>query len=134
MPISHFNIFQFQVKLGEGDICYVAGWGRIGETLGTARILQETQVPIVNNTVCDDAYVRNHVTEEAMLCAGYAEGGIDACQGDSGGPLICVEDNQPVLRGVVSWGIGCARRGLYGVYTRTSSYIDWVSLVNYITF
>ena len=74
-----FNV-NFEVKLGEGDICYVAGWGRIGETLGTARILQETQVPIVNNTVCDAAYVRNHVTEEAMLCAGYAEGGIDACQ------------------------------------------------------
>ena len=32
------------VKLGEGPLCYVAGWGRIGETLGTARILQETQV------------------------------------------------------------------------------------------
>lgn len=119
------------VKLGEGQMCYVAGWGRIGETLGTARILQETQVPIVNNTVCDKAYVRNHVTEEAMLCAGYAEGGIDACQGDSGGPMICIENEQPVLRGVVSWGIGCARRGLYGVYTRTSSYIDWVkSVVN----
>lgn len=119
------------VKLGEGPMCYVAGWGRIGETLGTARVLQETQVPIVNNTVCDKAYMRNHVTEEAMVCAGYAEGGIDACQGDSGGPLICVEDNQPVLRGVVSWGIGCARKGLYGVYSRTSSYIDWVrSVVN----
>ena len=62
-----------------------------------------------------------------MMCAGYAEGGIDACQGDSGGPMICVENDQPVLRGVVSWGIGCARVGLYGVYTRTSSYIDWVS-------
>ena len=33
-----------KVKLGEGPLCYVAGWGRIGETLGTARILQETQV------------------------------------------------------------------------------------------
>jgi len=115
-----------QVKLGEGPLCYVAGWGRIGEQLGTARILQETQVPIVNNTVCDAAYQRNNINETAMLCAGYAEGGIDACQGDSGGPMICVEDNQPVLRGVVSWGIGCARSGLYGVYTRTSSFIDWI--------
>ena len=38
------------------------------------------QVPIVNNTVCDAAYQRNNINETAMLCAGYAEGGIDACQ------------------------------------------------------
>lgn len=83
-------------------------------------------MPIIPNKVCDAAYARNKVHEDQMMCAGYAEGGIDACQGDSGGPMICVENNQPVLRGVVSWGIGCARVGLYGVYTRTSSYIDWV--------
>lgn len=66
------------------------------------------------------------INEDQVICAGYAEGGIDSCRGDSGGPLICVEDNKPMLRGVVSWGIGCARSGQYGVYTRTSSYIDWV--------
>ena len=84
-------------------------------------------MPIIPNNVCDAAYARNKVHEDQMMCAGYAEGGIDACQGDSGGPMICVENNQPVLRGVVYWGIGCARVGLYGVYTRTSSYIDWVN-------
>lgn len=125
-PEKNTRIDQIPLKDPKTPICYVAGWGRIGETLGTARILQETQVPIVNNTVCDAAYHRNNVNEDAMLCAGYAEGGIDACQGDSGGPMICVENDQPVLRGVVSWGIGCARTGLYGVYTRTSSYIDWI--------
>ena len=34
-------------------------------------------------------------------------GGKDACQGDSGGPFVCIENNQPVLYGITSWGYGC---------------------------
>ena len=55
------------------------------------------------------------------------KGGKDSCQGDSGGPLICVNgDNEPVLVGLTSWGAGCARPGLPGIYTNVVNYEDWI--------
>lgn len=45
------------------------------------------------------------------------------CQGDSGGPIV---DSDGVLVGVSSWGVGCARDGIPGVYSRVSSSIDWI--------
>ena len=59
-----------------------------------------------------------------MFCFGGKKS--DSCQGDSGGPLICVENNTPILRGIVSFGKGCGRPGLPGIYTRVSTYIDWI--------
>jgi secreted trypsin-like serine protease len=55
-----------------------------------------------------------------MVCAGYADGGIDACQGDSGGPLVVGD----TLIGIVSFGDGCGKAGKPGVYTRVSAYVD----------
>jgi len=62
-----------------------------------------------------------------MICAGYKQGGKDACQGDSGGPFVVKKDNAYTLQGVVSFGIGCARPGLPGIYTRVSTYVRWIN-------
>lgn len=129
--------------------CFVAGWGYRQENKWTSLpdILQDAQVQLFYNETCEAAYEEDGVqyyVRDAMSCLGHEEGGIDACQGDSGGPLICIEETDrtqfwtdpttgtyaphynPVLRGVVSWGEGCARKGKPGVYARVSKYTEWI--------
>jgi len=66
---------------------------------------------------------------EYMICAGAVDGGVDACFGDSGGPLMVREGGQNVLAGVVSSGFGCAQPDLPGLYTRVTTYLEWMHSV-----
>ncbi|ELV09678.1 Serine protease 42 [Tupaia chinensis] len=47
-------------------------------------------------------------------------------QGDSGGPLVCEFNKTWIQVGIVSWGIGCGRKGYPGVYTEISFYKEWL--------
>ncbi|XP_033621420.1 serine protease 52 isoform X2 [Fukomys damarensis] len=71
-----------------------------------------------------------------MICAGSSEDGKDACQGDSGGPLVCRKKKKKKKKkkkntwyqlGIVSWGKGCAKKDLPGVYTKVSNYLPWIN-------
>ncbi|KAG5262735.1 hypothetical protein AALO_G00278290 [Alosa alosa] len=111
----------------QGTDSWVTGWGAIkeGEPLPNPGVLQEVEVPVVDNKVCDELLIFTKITEN-MICAGLREGGKDSCQGDSGGPMVMKEDSVWVQSGVVSFGIGCARPDLPGVYARVSRYEDWI--------
>jgi len=89
-----------------------------------AAMLQEVDVPVVDNESCKGAYP--DITD-AKICAGLMiDGGKDSCQGDSGGPLFTTGPD-PKLVGIVSYGNGCAQKAAPGVYTRVSSYANWIS-------
>lgn len=77
-----------------------------------------------------DALVHPFQFSSTVLCAGHLAGGKDSCQGDSGGPLMLPvhEGGEfPFYQiGVVSYGIGCANRGLPGVYANVPYFADWI--------
>ncbi len=114
----------------DGLISTAIGWGATSEGGSSSADLLEVDLETQTNAACNIPY-SGSITEN-MVCAGYDAGGKDACQGDSGGPLIIGGSGSPQLIGATSFGIGCARPGIYGVWTRVSKYTSWVN--SFITF
>ncbi|XP_067875628.1 transmembrane protease serine 6 isoform X2 [Heterodontus francisci] len=111
-----------------GKTCWVTGWGTTEEDGSVSNVLQKVDVKLVDQSTCNEAY--SYSITPRMLCAGYPEGEKDSCQGDSGGPLVCEESNgRWFLAGIVSHGLGCARKDYYGVYTRVTRLIDWIHTI-----
>ncbi len=111
-----------------GAICTTTGWG---ETRGTGdkTHLNEVDIPIVSNEVCNSTEYYNGSITPNMVCAGFRRHGI--CVGDSGGPLVYNNNgNSPYsLVGVTSWrGLNCQNgdgkkpSGFVNVY----NYVEWI--------
>lgn len=107
----------------------IIGWGLLNENEDTyPGALQEVDLPIQPNSTCIASYGKSEFTDN-MLCAGLAQGGKDSCSGDSGGPLMVQQNGAWVLAGITSWGSGCARPDLYGVYTRVAKFVGFVDKI-----
>lgn len=123
-----------------GMKCVVAGWGDTRFT-GDDRVLNQVDVPVLTPETCQEWYNDNNILVDIdqHVCAGYEEGGRDACQGDSGGPFVCdrtdlqkidhhmkMNQNQKILTGIVSFGVGCAQAKNPGVYTNINYFLPWI--------
>ncbi|CAL1570483.1 unnamed protein product [Knipowitschia caucasica] len=115
--------------LTDGATMAVTGWGYLEENGKVSSRLQQATIPLISRTKCSKSTVYGSAITERMLCAGLLEGGVDACQGDSGGPLVHLSSSKHYLVGVVSWGVGCARRGKPGVYCNVEEMMNWINLV-----
>jgi secreted trypsin-like serine protease len=105
-----------------GALATILGWGATAEGGSGSDALKEAQVPLISDADCARDYQgKGDIDPATMLCAGYPEGGTDTCQGDSGGPLIVPASGGGWRQvGVTSWGEGCARPGLPGVYAEAA--------------
>ncbi|XP_023246174.1 trypsin-1-like [Copidosoma floridanum] len=111
----------------------LSGWGSVTSNgFGSPEFLQKVTLPIVDNESCKkaiEALTGSAPVAPSNVCTGPLTGGVSACSGDSGGPLIKVhEDGRKEVVGIVSWGVlPCGTLGAPSVYTRVSSYIDWIA-------
>ena len=100
------------------------GWGTISEKGPASAVLLEVDMNLFSRTTAAQVYPG---LSEAHLAAGVPGGGRDTCQGDSGGPLV-VSDGRGGWRhaGTVSFGDGCGRDGIPGIYGNTLTYRSWI--------
>jgi secreted trypsin-like serine protease len=111
-----------------------AGESRSGERIGLlSDDLMAAELTVSPRLACASRYkslparlgFRGLTIGRSNICASSPRAR-DACQGDSGGPLLVHEGYRFVQVGIVSFGYGCAVPGFDGVYTRVSSFSDWI--------
>lgn len=105
------------------------GWGRITENGPTSMILQQVTLKLIDQDVCE-RIIGSMYNPKFNICAGVLSGGQDACSGDSGGALLYsvnIQDPRShVLTGIISFGFGCARKGLAGGWVSVAAILKWI--------
>jgi len=130
-------------KFGEDNFAStqgkVAGWGRTEDAF-RSDVLKYTSLTLLDNNKCDVLYKRalrdgklgfldDISILDSQVCA-RGKDSTDSCSGDSGGPLYA-QDDEGIFRllGVVSYGTNRCDSSLPGVYTRISSFMEWIHAV-----
>ena len=124
--------------LPPGTCVTAVGWGNTIELdeestdrevdEATPTVLQYVELPLQESSKCGSMGTGHLGNLTDIICAGYEQGGRDTCQGDSGGPVYgnLGETEALTLIGLTSWGDGCGRAELPGIYTRVSAYLPWI--------
>ncbi|XP_053271938.1 trypsin II-P29 isoform X2 [Pleuronectes platessa] len=111
-----------------GHWSYVGGFGNTSLFGWNASdTLQIALLEIVGNKECQ-CNTTLRITDK-MICAVAWLGRIESCQGDSGGGLVTKVGSGWAAVGIVSFGDGCAKPNVPGIYTRVSEYMEWISII-----
>ncbi|XP_030370379.1 serine protease snake [Scaptodrosophila lebanonensis] len=122
---------------------HTMGYGSTGFAQAPTNILTELELSVVPLDRCNQSLPADESAPqgivESQICAQDFEKNRDTCQGDSGGPLqLNLERRRRrhrnkrryryYLVGITSYGEFCRSKSP-GVYTRVSSYVDWIASI-----
>nr|XP_054752666.1 uncharacterized protein LOC129258410 [Lytechinus pictus] len=126
IPLCLPSELRAEELLKAGTRGFVTGWGNTEEAGDYSRYLRRVRLTIASMQDCGRSHI--DIITNNMFCAdgGRKADERDACQGDSGGPFVTKDNNRWYLLGIVSWGVGCARPGYPGVYTRVHRFRQWI--------
>lgn len=111
-----------------GTNAFITGWGTTTYEGSTPEQLRGATIQVLASPGAGTCgFYFGSYKPASMLCAGVTGGGKDTCQGDSGGPLAVMVNQRWTLAGITSWGSGCADANFPGLYTRVTSYLEWIT-------
>ncbi|XP_060597834.1 chymotrypsinogen A-like [Ruditapes philippinarum] len=109
-----------------GEVCYVAGWGSTRGT-GNEEILNQLQVQILDDTICEKEYQNFNRSSTWQICAGFQSQRKGLCADDVGSPLMC-KDNNGIwyIQGLVSYPLDCKSAARPIVFQDVFKYSQWI--------
>ncbi|GAB1298933.1 Granzyme B(G,H) [Apodemus speciosus] len=117
--VRPLNLPRRKVNVKPGDVCYVAGWGKMAPMGKYSDTLQEVELTVQKDQECE-SYLKDYYNNANEICAGDPKTKRASFRGDSGGPLVC----KKAAAGIVSYGHsdGSTPRA----FTKVSSFLSWI--------
>ncbi|XP_034105980.1 chymotrypsin-2-like [Drosophila albomicans] len=111
-------------ELYENESAVVSGWGTTSYNGPQPNHLQYYNVTVYSNEECKNKLVPD-IFPSSYICLKPSQS--SPCYGDSGGPLaIRNEDGSHTLLGLTSFGSETCEFNSPPIYTRVSSYLQWI--------
>ncbi|XP_052047333.1 granzyme C-like [Apodemus sylvaticus] len=117
--VRPLNLPRRNAHVKPGDVCYMAGWGKITPEGEFPNTLQEVELTVQKDQVCESQF-RSSYNKTNEICVGNSKTKGASFEEDSGGPLVC----KKAAAGIVSYGQtdGSAPQ----VFTRVLSFLSWI--------
>ncbi|VDP71620.1 unnamed protein product [Echinostoma caproni] len=108
-------------------LCTFVGWGCLEKGYGPSAKAQVVALKVMPHWICSAMYQHAAgLNVDHEFCAGFYESNVGICPGDSGSGLIYLDHKKPVVVGVASATHATKPEAFPGLFTRVSSFNDWI--------